>query len=185
VYELTYQFLIITVLGSAVTWLYKELDRIRGQRIVLSEMHSELLQAYNRAKQIRRSMRAHLGTKKSVDLTTPVTAEMYKEKVENLSEVQLVFEVYAKRAEDDYLFFWRGAELARALRKIEAYLNRIVGEYERELKKFEGEPPVRTLANLQSLAEFVGPHEAGEEFQKCFQKPMRVALKTLGRSILR
>jgi hypothetical protein len=33
IYELTYQFLLISVIGGSIAWLFKEIDRLRGQSL--------------------------------------------------------------------------------------------------------------------------------------------------------
>lgn len=179
--ELTYQFFLITVLGGLIAWLYKELDRLRGQRSVLREMHAELLQAYNRAKTVRRNLRAKVGTMTVANLNAEVTAKDYEEEMEELSDSQLAFEVYAKRANEPWLWFRGGRKLAGSLQKIEGYLNEIVKEYQREFAKFTGNPPTRKLCHLRKLAEFIGPYEQTKEFQECFKYPMRDALQALGK----
>src|SRR5260370_8841026 len=62
IFESTYQFLLVTVIGGSTAFLYKELDYRRAQRVVLREMHAELLNAFNHAKAVRRHLRAHLST---------------------------------------------------------------------------------------------------------------------------
>jgi hypothetical protein len=184
IYELTYQFLLISVIGGSIAWLFKEIDRLRGQRIVLRDMHAELLQAYNRAKVVRRALRAKLGTVITIDSDTKVAATDYEEQMEELSDSQLTFEVYAKRAKEPGLWFRDANALARSLDKIEKYLNEIVKEYQQEYAKFTGDPPARPLGNLPKLMEFIGPYKQAVEFQEKFKYPVREALQALGKVML-
>jgi hypothetical protein len=94
-------------------------------------------------------------------------------------EAQLTFEVYAKRAKDSQLFFASGQELATELRRIEGYLNDIIGEYEKELKSFAGTPPSKPLAGLPNLAEFIGPYNQARKFQQEFKEPFKIVLSAL------
>jgi hypothetical protein len=148
-------------------------------------MHAELLSAYNRAKTVRRHLRARLGTKDTVNPTTKITERDYVEQMKVLSDVQLTFEVYAKRAKDRRLWFWGAKTLASSLKEIEGYLNDIVDEYEKNLTGFAGNPPAQELSHLKNLTEFIGPHDQATKFQKRFQGPIDDALKALGNAILR
>jgi hypothetical protein len=62
VYKLTYQFLL---LGGVVSLLYKEFsderNRDQERRILLRKMHSELLDVFNSAKLVHRTLRARIG----------------------------------------------------------------------------------------------------------------------------
>jgi hypothetical protein len=185
IYEQTYQFLLVTVIGGSIAWLFKEIDRLRGHRVILRDMHAELLQAYNRAKIVRRVLRAKLGSVITVDPDKKVAATDYEEQMEELSDSQLTFEVYAKRAKEPGLWFKDANALARSLEKIEKYLNEIVKEYEREYSKFIGDPPVRRLGELPMLMEFIGPYKQATEFQEKFKYPVREALHAIGKAMLR
>jgi hypothetical protein len=185
IHDLTYQFLLITTVGGFVGWLFRELDRLRGQRVVLREMHAELLHTYNRTKAVRRSLRAKLATIRGIDPAATVAASEYESNVEEIGDCQLTFEVYAKRAQDSRLWFQRSNKLANSLKTVERYLNKIIKEYQREFVKFSGDPPERQLSELPRLAEFIGPHKEAEDFQKCFKYPMRDALQAIGRAMLK
>lgn len=185
IFEITYQFLLVTIIGGAVALLYKQVERRREERRVLREMHAELLSAFNKAKGVRRRLRAGLGTIDSIDPGMMIAAEDYKEQMELLSDAQLTFETYRKRAEGRSLWFWGGKRLAKPLGKVEEYLNSIVKEYERELSKFMGNPPAQRIANLTKLTEFIGPHKDAKAFRCCFQYPNREVLDELGNVVLR
>jgi hypothetical protein len=183
--EITYQFLLVTVIGGAIAYLYREIDRRREQRRELREMHSELLEAYNSAKTVRRQLRARLGTRHSVKHNPSITASEYEEQMKLLSDAQLTFEVYSKRAKEHRLWFVRGKNLASYLETVENYLNGVVKEYQEQLSQFAGDPPMRELSELKKLSEFIGPHEKAHDFQNCFQNPTDEALEALGEVILR
>jgi len=141
VFKLSYQFLLIVVGGGAVSLLYKqfstERDEAQERRVLLRQMHSELLNAFNTAKRVRRTLRARARYFRESDVTSPliVNAKDYKEQMNILMDAQLTFEVYAKRAKESQLFFARGEELQTACRKVEEYLNDIIKEYEDNLRE--------------------------------------------------
>ena len=105
--------------------------------------------------------------------------------MEQLSDAQMTFEVYAKRAKDSRLWFWGSKTLATSLKTIEEYLNEIVKEYQREFARFAGDIPKRQLSHLPKLMEFIGPFDNAKKFQNCFKYPFRDALKSFGKVMLR
>jgi hypothetical protein len=188
VFNLTYQFLLIVVIGGAVSLLYTqfsdERDRAQEHRVLLRQMHSELLSAFNAAKRVRRTLRARVGCASGVSAMCVVNAAEYEEQIDLLMEAQFTFEVYAKRASDPQLFFGRGEELGTELGTVEDYLNDIIDEYEDRLKSFEGTPPIKPLAKLPKLAEFIGPYKDAHSFQQKFKYPFRRALLALPKARL-
>jgi hypothetical protein len=117
VFNLSYQFLLIVVIGGAISLLYKEFsserDRTQERRTLVRQMHSELLSSFNAAKRVRRTLRARVGCSfdRGPIQQLKVTAADYQEQMDLLMDAQLTFEVYAKRAKDRELFFARGEEL--------------------------------------------------------------------------
>lgn len=184
-FKLSYQFLLITVLGGAVAFLYKQLETRREMRRSLRQMYSELLSAYNKAKLVRRHLRAQLGTKGGVDPGAKISAQTYDDELEKLGDAQLTFEVYAKKAEDTSLWFAERAGISEPLRKIEGYLNDLLDEYEKKRKEFSKGTPERTIGDLDALTEFVGPYREATKFKEQFKYPMREALVALGGAVLR
>lgn len=184
-FEITYEFLLVTVVGGLLALLYKQLDVRREQRRDLREMYSEILGAYNRAKSVRRRMRARLGTAKAINKETPIAADYYEEQIEVLSNAQLTFEVYVKRTKGP-LWFWRARHLAENLEEAQSYLNGIVKEYEEKLATFSAEDP-RTahIGQLEKLTEFIGPYHDARDFKGRLKLPVRDALAALGKVILR
>jgi len=184
-FKTTYEFLLITVVGGGVTLLFQQLDRVREMRQSLRQMHGELLEAFNKAKSVRRLLRAQLGTAKAIDPNTKITAALYDDQMESLSDAQLTFEVHAKRAKDKSLWFWGKPRLSQPLDDIQSYLDQIVKEYEEKRASFSGEPLQCRLGDLPNLAEFVGPFKHTIGFKKKFKYPMRDALEALGKAVLR
>jgi hypothetical protein len=180
VFRITYQFLLVSVLGGAIAYLYKLLELGREQRRYLREMHKELLDAFNKAKMVRRELRARLGTKDKVNPAFRITAEEYEKQMARLGESQLVFEVYAKRALDQGLWFKGAHDLGNALDELERYLNKILKEYQEKLVIFNGDPPDLEIDQLEYLVEFIGPYTKKSSFEREFKFRIRDALGALG-----
>lgn len=184
VFRITYQFLLIVVLGGAVSLLLKNLsserDISRERRSALREMHSELLTSFNVVKRVRRTLRARVGySKEGLDPRSLVAVSVYEEKIEDLMDAQLNFEIYTKRAADSHLWFENGAALATELGDVESYLNEIIEEYENELSNFEANPSGRLLKCLPVLSEFIGPYNQAIGFKSKLTKPFKRALLEL------
>ena len=180
VFKLTYQFLTIVVLGGALSFLYqlhaKRRDRYHERLALSRELHSELLDAYNVAKGVRRNLRADLGYDsgtKSFHPNAHLAAVQYSEQLATLMGAQLMFERYAIQAEDNQLWFKPGVEFARSLRTIESYLNKIIDEYADKIKRFQGTPPVMPLSKLPKLMSFVDSAQNSPDHQRCFRAPMK------------
>lgn len=184
-FKITYQFLLITVIGGGVALVFKQLDNLREMRQSLREMHLELLQAFNQAKTVRRKLRAKLGTLKIINPDTQISADFYDNQMDLLSDSQLIFEIHAKRAENRSLWFRGDPKLSEPLCKIEKYLNGIVKEYEEKREGFSGSPPQRRIGDLPKLTEFIGPYIEATQFKQNLKYPMRDALEALGKVTLR
>ena len=190
VFNLSYQFLLIVVIGGAVSLFYKEFsserDRIQERHILLRQMHSELLSSYNAAKRVRRTLRACVeGSFDGESIEQPrIAAADYQKQMELLMDAQLAFEVYAKRAKDSELFFAQGEELGTECRKIEKYLNDVISEYEKNFTSFMGTPPGKPLKELPKLAEFIGPFQNADDFKTKFKDAFREVLSALTRAHL-
>jgi hypothetical protein len=180
-FRLTYQFLLITVIGGGVVHVFNQLDRLRAMRQSLREMHTDLLKAYNQAKTVRRKLRAQLGP---IDRNPRIWAKLYEDQMDSLSDAQLTFEIHAKRAKEQ-LWYRRNSGLAGPLGKIEKYLNDIVKEYEGKHADFSGEPPQCPIGDLLKLKGFIGPYSEAKEFKEEFKCAMKDALAALDKAILR
>lgn len=180
VFKLSYQFLLIVVIGGALSLLYQQFSAEQAlderRTALLRQMHSELLTAYNVAKRARRALRAHVGSVITQD--SRIIAEKYDEQMDRIMDAQLTFEVYGKRA-GDRLWFESGNVLANQLRSIEEYLSKIGKEYEKQRNSFTGTPPSKLLSELPMLAEFIGPYKDADNFKKEFQRALGGALDEL------
>jgi hypothetical protein len=196
VFKITYQFLLITVLGGFIAFLYREienkrrqaektLDQEREEKLRFHEnlkmAHSELLAAFNKAKTVRRLLRARLGTRHSINHSTEINAQEYEKHIMNLNDVQLTFEIYKKRSYDNSLYFDSENNLKIPLETIENYLNAIVKEFQSELTNFDSDTSTRKIIHLKLLIDFIGPTNAGQ-FIDSFSEPMKKTLTILNQA---
>jgi hypothetical protein len=184
-FKQTYQFLLTSVIGGGVALVYKQLDHFREMRKSLREMHTEILQAFNQAKTVRRRLRTQLGTVRAVDPEERLSAELYDNQIDLLSDAQLVFEIYAKRAKSRTSWFGENNKLSVPLSKVEAYLNQIVKEYQEKRATSSGTPPTCRVGDLPRLMEFIGPYEKSCAFRESFKYPISDVLEELGNAVLR
>ncbi len=174
VFKLTLQFLLITIGGGVIAYLFKLLEYERDKRLVLRAMHTELLNAYNEAKKARRELRAAV---KKEDAT--IAEVDYEKQIEILSDSQLVFEVHARRASDRLFWTIHNKELNQSLDEIESYLNAIVTERQEQSSNDH-----HKMADLEHLSEFIAKFKNHSKFDLKFKKRIRDVLKALGRSML-
>jgi hypothetical protein len=126
-----------------------------------------------------------LGTKDKIDPSVRIEAKEYEKQMERLGDSQLVFEVYAKRAKDSWLWFQGASDLSKALTKLEGYLNIILKEYQESLITFNGNPPSQEIGQLRNLIEFIGPYTRKSAFEEDFKFSIRDALEALGNAGLK
>jgi hypothetical protein len=134
----------------------QESDRIHDERerqdVALRSLLTQTLEAYNGVKRIRRILRAE-------GLTT-ISAEVYKQQLLELNDLQLTFEylkIDAQSLGDKRLFVNQSTatnnaparDLQTDFKDIETHLNQIFKEFEQNLRRVEGQ---RT-ASLSSLVE--------------------------------
>jgi len=194
VFRLTYQFFLFALLGGALSYFLKELSIARQlkqdtllkdqeKRSIdnkkLREIHSELLGAYNKAKKVRRILRAKALTQDPKTKEDQVLLEQYDQQMEHLMDAQLVFETYAKRIKYNVIWFQTASNLEGNLKLIEGYLNSILKEYQEKRRTFSGEPSIKRLDDLSFLKEFIGPDEDWVLFDTGFKYPIRKALQAL------
>lgn len=192
-FKLTYQFLLITLVGGGIALLFNQIDKERQRQHSkrlreldqMKEMRSELLSAYNKAKLVRRQLRALYSTRKTIDVNTDIHLENYDEQMELLSQAQLMFEVYKKAVDNKSLSFIKKPEkLSTELNKIESYLNEVLKEYQDKRKDFKGEPLMYKINSLKNLIDFIGPTEECPKFKNKFKEPMAYILNAIGQSTL-
>ena len=185
VFKLTYQFLLIIVIGGAVSLLYSQFTKIREQarakraeeKALQGKFRVGFLQSYNAAKSVRRLLRATART--ITDGKGPTTELIklspYDRQMQKLVQVQLQFETLKEEAESEKDLFSGVPELQhlhKTLETIESYLNCIVSEYEDSSELFHRGDP-QPLCEFEKLEEFIRPFKEGTEFDLKFKQPAK------------
>lgn len=185
VFKLTYQFILLVVIGGATGLIFKQVaserDASEADREKRRTVHDELLHAYNIVKRIRRSLRASIGYESAGTLaqTLPLTWSDYQSNMDELDDQQLVFESYKRRASTGKLFNYSSTRLADELTRIEKYLNQIGAEYRGARHQFEENHAELHASKLPLLAEFIGSSGDSAQFQNDFKYAIRKALDEL------
>lgn len=182
VFELTYQFLLIGVIGGALTIFYQSIQRQRdareAERGLQRQLLMEVVEAYNGAKKVRRLVRANARVNDSI------RAQPYDEQMKSLLEVQLAFESLKHQAEANAQLFPKNSGVWSALDSIEKYLNKIVDEYERKFSLFAGGQAKLPVAQFGELQEFIADRRAGAEFDKFLKSAFHDLVAALQKLII-
>ena len=98
VFKITYQFLLIVVVGTGISALYKRIlvNRERKQSDIKAfrELYSNLIDSYNLYKEVKRLLRARALRVDGDELV--LLSEPYEELMIRLNTVQLKFEFYKR-----------------------------------------------------------------------------------------
>jgi hypothetical protein len=193
VFDSTYQFFLITIVGGGVSLVYEAYRREREsrerQREIQRNLRSNLISSYNSAKQIRRLLRAKAVR---IDLDTRreiVLGEEYSKQLDKLIEAQLSFELAVQVVKSEpELFVDSGSgdtapDLAAKLESVEDYLNEIINEYEKSYKTFTGDPAIKDFSELPKLREFIGPFSEANELKERVVAPFYKALEIISKVI--
>jgi hypothetical protein len=182
VFELTYQFLLIGVVGGALTIFYQSIQRQRdareAERGLQRQLLMEVVEAYNGAKKVRRLVRANARINDSI------RAQPYDEQMRSLLEVQLTFESLKHQAEANPQLFPKNSGVCAALDSIEKYLNKIVDEYEKKFSLFAGGQAKLPAAQFDKLQEFIADHRAGADFDKFLKSAFHNVVAALQKLII-
>ena len=188
VFKLTYEFLLIGVIGGALSLFYQNVQRQReireAERGLQRQLLREVIQAYNDAKRVRRLLRAKARDNPAMK-DTLVRAQPYDEQMQILLDVQLDFEAFKHQAQSNSLLFPADSGVQADLDSIEKYLNEIVGEYETHFSLFTGgPPPTLPLARLCKLKDFIAKRQDGTHFDKRFKGPFHSVVAALQKLII-
>jgi len=183
VFKLTYQFLLLVVIGGALSFLYQEFQHQREQReaelVLQRQFLADLLEVNHAAMKVRRLLQAKAREYVPATKVTLLHAKPYEEQMLALIDVHLDFQSLESRAESISLSHPITAELAANLRSIDKYLSDIVSEYADHFSAFTGQPPTRQLNELRHVADFIAKFNPKSTFFDAFRKPFRAAVGTL------
>lgn len=193
VFESTYQFFLITIVGGGVSLVYeayrREHEARERQKEIQRNLRSNLISGFNSAKQIRRLLRARAVR---IDLDTGkeiVLGEEYSRELDKLIDAQLSFElaVHVVRSEPGLFEASSSSDtapdLAAKLESVEDYLNEIITEYENYYKTFTGKPAVKDFSELPKLREFIGSSSEAKELKERVITPFYQALEMISKVI--
>lgn len=192
VFKLTYQFLLLIVIGGAISLLYsqftkrqeeankikeREREKRDEKKTLQRKFRTEFIQSYNAAKSIRRLLRARARTVTDINglKVEVIKLSPYDRQMQKLVHVQLQFETLKEEAESQKDLFSGVPELQaldQTLETIESYLNLIVGEYEGSYKLFH-KGDLQPISEFKNLAEFIGPYASAKDFKTKFKEPAK------------
>jgi len=193
VFDSTYQFFLITIVGGGVSLVYEayrqERESRERQKEIQRNLRSTLISSYNSAKQIRRLLRAkavciNLDTKNEI-----ILGKEYSKQLDKLIEAQLFFELAVHVIKSEPELFEASSssdtalDLAAKLESVEDYLNEIITEYEKSYKTFTGNPAIKDFLELPKLREFIGPFSEAKELKERVINPFYKALKIISEVI--
>lgn len=188
VFKLTYQFLLIVVLGSAVTVSFQAVavarDAREKRRTMQREIHDALVQAYNDAKQARRLLRASVssGEPHSVN-NSRVVFRQYDKQLEAVSRAQLGIELVIRRIRFNHTSFKRSDEIVGHLKTVEKYLNRVIDEWEEVRRNSDTDPPQVVVSELPALDDFLRHYDESAVFGREFKESFAAALQLLEQAV--
>lgn len=205
IFKLTYQFLLLTVIGGTITFLFTFYMKLREEqarreeqkkarrkekRSLQRKFYTEFSQAHNDGKKIRRFLRARTRqlsfdaqNKEMILLRT----DRYDELLKELTILQLKFESLLDEVKSNPELFATGDvnSLTENMEKIEEYLNQMVSEYENCYRfhpnqSFIDDVSYLPLANFDKLKEFIGPYKEAT----CFKYQFKVAARNVSKILL-
>ena len=191
VYKLTYQFLLLVVIGGAISFLFtfyiklkedetkskekKEIKR-NEEKNLQRKLYNDFVQAYNDGKKIRRFLRARtrILSVHEDQKTIMIKTVRYDELMKELTTLQLKFEFFCEEVDSIKNIFSRPENvktLSKNLKNIEEYLNKMIGEYEDCFysypnQSFTEDVSLMALDNLSILKEFIAKYNDAKEFKQ-------------------
>ncbi len=195
VFKLTYQFLLLVVIGGSISFLFTFYAKLREEQVRKKEQddakekekkllqrkfYRDFIEAYNDGKKIRRFLRARTR-KLQIDATDQqevlLKTDRYDELMKELTVLQLKCESFYDEVVANELLFKAGnvKMLSQNLKSIEDYLNQIVSEYENCFtqhpnQSFIDEVQYLQLEKLSKLKEFISPYKEATCFKHQFKK---------------
>jgi len=200
------QFLLLIILGGAVTAIYQarlrereDAERQRAERVTITEhdrqvltvMRDNLISAYHRVKRVRRLLRARLEYPEGKTGPRFVPKLEYDEQMEQVIDALLEFESILRQIYGNVPLFGKDSGLGGCLDDIEKHLKGTVKEYREKLWKFDGNPPRMNLEELPKLQLFLGletrddasesPPDVGAKHR--FKEQFKTAIRYLQKEI--
>ncbi|MET8040418.1 hypothetical protein ABZU25_06065 [Micromonospora sp. NPDC005215] len=199
-YKILLQFILVAVLGGAVSLIYQAFNRDADQRaqdvrraedLILARREArqrylrDLVEQYNAVKRARRMLRAQALVRRPGNENAPrLRAGRYDEFLQVVLDAQLSLEAHSFAVRADNELFPERGQLAMAISRAETYLRELVTEYEETMPTLEDEQALVELSALPLVASFIGPYGQAADFRERFVAPMQQALSTIQRLLL-
>ena len=152
-----------------------ERKRLEYREQLLKETLQSAMQSYSKVKKARRMLRAKAIQRIGEETKDVVTLDAYDTYMEMINDAQLELENIARDVENSAPAFSEPGKLKKYLWTMEAYINKIVKEYERRRKNFQGNPSQLDLASLPKLNVFLDSSEKG--FKPGLAAPLTIRFK--------
>jgi hypothetical protein len=134
-----------------------ERRKLEYREDLLKAILNQATASYSAVKKARRLLKARAIIQETGSLQERVLGASYDSNMDIVNDAQFSFEHLAGDVETSKPAFTQPAELVEHFRSIEGYLERLIDEYEHNLRLFSGEPISKELASLPKLRDFVGP----------------------------
>ena len=195
------QLVVVGVIGGLITSIVREIEEERQRYDKQKELErqkreairefkklilNQLVDAYSRTKQVRRLLRARGLTLTNVpEQGNFLRQNVYSEKMENLSSIQLNFETIGTKINTSKEVFSNAQNLTALIRKMDTYLSDdLIDEYEESFRTFDAQSEQCSLAQLPKILDFLTLDYKHSNFKTNFVDPYKTVLKTLQEEIL-
>ena len=201
-FKLSYEFLLIVVIGGAVSFLFTVYIKLREEvktenetqetkknekKALQRKFHLDFIQTYNSVKKIRRLMRARARMKSNDNAHDwKIITKRYDEQMRILITLQLQFEFFKEEIESNTDLFEvdNKPEFICNIKKVQSYLNKIVSEYEDCYKDFPDKSfiddiQILSFDNLPRLNDFIGKIYDAKDFEDEFKTPAKAVIDSM------
>ncbi|MCZ7374033.1 hypothetical protein [Micromonospora sp. WMMC250] len=198
-YKTLLQFVLVVVLGGAVSLIYQATNRdadlrlLQAQReeertLVIRETRQqylrELIEQYHVVKRSRRMLRAHALTRPFGEPDIRVMIGKYDEFMQLILDAQLWLEGFNHLVQADGEVFPTEVGIVRSLKSVEGYVRSLIAEYESLMPTVRDDAEV-AISAFPALAEFVGPYAESGSFRELFIHPMQAVLHHMRTLVLK
>ena len=150
----------------------KKQEKRAEEKDLLRKLYSNIVQAYNAAKKVRRLLRGSAQCISPGQTEIMIMIEPYDKQMQALVDVQLHFEFIIAEIDSNPTLFpgpvWQDTKkqdsIISKLNDIEHYLNVIVKEYEDLYKKRPNATPTLPISELERLEEFMSKEVKDNKF---------------------
>jgi hypothetical protein len=183
VFKLLAQLVLVAGIGGAASLLFREVARARQkrdeEREILRKTLSDLLEAYNECKSVRRLLRARAI--RNDHAQEVVIRDSYDSLLARLNDAQLRLEFYKKYLVWNPDLFECGGDLSKQLGKAEHYLGDVITEWEDRLRLLSDDSSKNPLDGFQQLKNMIDSATTG--FGPEVADPIETTIKGIANAI--